>query len=360
MAYPLDFCDAPISCHAWNADGSMVALCPNTPDILIYRVDGKKFELLYTLKEHTQLVTSVDWNHKTGQIISCSQDRNAYVWTFDEATRTWKKELVQLRLGKAATYCRWSPEGNSFAVATGTSKFKIGAWNEEQKWWQTNDYSNEEPTGLSVNFHPDSQHVLVSGTSRHCDYVTLLEEERTVKRGKNGKEECYTLGEWSSQGWSNFSCFSPSGKWLAFASQDATIGFVRFEEIGAKDAKNRRININGLPLLTLAFLSETTLVGAGFDCAPRIFVLQGDDWVDLGLIDVPEMRDVVEQKATGVAARAALFGGKSVPKSSSIHNNVIHEIRTLPDRFTTSANDGRIGVWPFAKIREYFGGKVQI
>lgn len=43
------------------------------------------------LKEHTQLVSAIDWN-RDGSFASCSHDSSAYVWRQDGAA--WKPELV--------------------------------------------------------------------------------------------------------------------------------------------------------------------------------------------------------------------------------------------------------------------------
>lgn len=55
--------------------------------------------------------------------MTASQDRNAYVWQQapDPLTgRTvWKPTLVLLRINRAATFVRWSPFEDKFAVASG-------------------------------------------------------------------------------------------------------------------------------------------------------------------------------------------------------------------------------------------------
>jgi len=61
------------------------------------------------LQEHDQLVTGIDWSPKTNRIVTCSQDRNAYVWTFQD--NQWKPTLVILRINRAATNVKWSPDG---------------------------------------------------------------------------------------------------------------------------------------------------------------------------------------------------------------------------------------------------------
>jgi len=47
----------------------------------------------------------------TNRIVSCSHDKNAFVWTFDPKQGQWKPELVWIRTNRAATCVKWSPKG---------------------------------------------------------------------------------------------------------------------------------------------------------------------------------------------------------------------------------------------------------
>lgn len=116
----------PLTTHAFNADRTRVAVCPNSHEVLIYALAGGAWTLAATLAEHDKLVTSVDWAPNTDRLVTCSQDRNAYVWTRDADavpragnTEVWKPTLVLLRLNRAATCVRWSPNEDKFAVASG-------------------------------------------------------------------------------------------------------------------------------------------------------------------------------------------------------------------------------------------------
>ena len=144
---------APVTCHAWNGDrtrrwlvvahaaglggvtrglAAEVAISPNSAEVEIYSFDGKKFTLTATLKEvcvrlwagpssqchcsrscvrlqHTQRVTSIDWAPKTNIIATCGEDRNAYVWNWNGSL--WKPTLVILRINRAATCVKFSPQG---------------------------------------------------------------------------------------------------------------------------------------------------------------------------------------------------------------------------------------------------------
>ena len=87
-------CSSPVTAHAFNANRTKVALCPDTTDVEIYekKADGK-WVLISTLTQHDKLVTSVDWARKSDKLITCSQDRNAYVWV-PIKNNEWKPTLA--------------------------------------------------------------------------------------------------------------------------------------------------------------------------------------------------------------------------------------------------------------------------
>ena len=119
MTSVFSFDDAPIACHAWNPDGTLLALSQNSAEIKIYARNGngggdEPFKLLHTLVEHTGKVLSLAWSRKTDQLISGGADRNAFVWTMEDGA--WKPRLVILRLKRAATSVKWSPLENKVRV----------------------------------------------------------------------------------------------------------------------------------------------------------------------------------------------------------------------------------------------------
>ena len=73
-----------VTVHAWNADRTQLAVCPNNNTVIIFRkpsaADGP-WERVATLAEHDALVTDIAWAPKTDRILTTAQDRNAYVWT---------------------------------------------------------------------------------------------------------------------------------------------------------------------------------------------------------------------------------------------------------------------------------------
>jgi actin related protein 2/3 complex subunit 1A/1B len=112
-----------------------VALCPNTEEIHIYgKANGEdvtKWELEHVLSEHDLVVSGIDWHPVSNQIVSCSHDRNAFVWTvslmlsfcifvklivffvcFKFKDGKWNPSICILRINRAATDVKWSPDGN--------------------------------------------------------------------------------------------------------------------------------------------------------------------------------------------------------------------------------------------------------
>ena len=90
-----------------------------TPAGNCQETDHKKWKKLHTLDEHDLLVSAIDWSAATNLIVTCSHDRNAFVWTYSQEESTWKPSLVILRIDRAALDVKWSPDGRKFAVASG-------------------------------------------------------------------------------------------------------------------------------------------------------------------------------------------------------------------------------------------------
>lgn len=85
--------NGPISLHCFNHDKSRkmmnnyfliliiyleVAVCLSDNQVHVYQAGTTK--LLQTLSEHTMRVTAIDWHPQTDLLLTCSMDRNAYVW----------------------------------------------------------------------------------------------------------------------------------------------------------------------------------------------------------------------------------------------------------------------------------------
>lgn len=79
-------------------------------------------------------MSSIDWSPISNKIVSCSHDRNAFVWTFDSNLQTWKPTLVILRIDRAATDVKWSTDGNRFAVASSAKVVPVCMYEAANDW----------------------------------------------------------------------------------------------------------------------------------------------------------------------------------------------------------------------------------
>jgi actin related protein 2/3 complex subunit 1A/1B len=97
-------------------------------------------------------------------LVTSSQDRNTYVWNLDE-TGEWKPTLVLLRINRAATFVRWSPNEDKFAVASGARVIAICYFDEEHNWWTSKHLKKPiRSTVLSLDWHPNNT-LLASGSA---------------------------------------------------------------------------------------------------------------------------------------------------------------------------------------------------
>jgi actin related protein 2/3 complex subunit 1A/1B len=97
-------------------------------------------------------------------IVTCSQDRNAYVWTFNSSSSVWAPTLVLLRINRSATFVRWSPNETKFAVASGARTIAVCQFDEEQNWWTAKHIKKPiRSTVLSLDWHPNG--VLIAAGS---------------------------------------------------------------------------------------------------------------------------------------------------------------------------------------------------
>lgn len=115
-------------------------------------------------------MTSIDWAPRTNRIVTCSQDRNAYVWNYlpdptAPGTSSWQPTLVLLRLNRSATFVRWSPNEEKFAVASGARTIAVCQFDEESDWWVAKHIKKPlRTTVLSLAWHPNSV-LLASGSA---------------------------------------------------------------------------------------------------------------------------------------------------------------------------------------------------
>ncbi|KAF8163420.1 actin-related protein ARPC3 [Crassisporium funariophilum] len=370
----------PITSHAFSADRSQLAVSLNSNDAQIFSRQGSDWVCTETLSEHDKLITAIDWAPNTNRIVTSSQDRNAYVWQEQPDPETgklvWKPTLVLLRINRAATDVRWSPKEDKFAVASGARAIAICSFDPENNWWVSKLLKKPiRSTVLSVDWHPNN--VLLAAGSADMKarvFSAYIKEvdERPAPTVWGSKLPFNTVcGEYTSPagGWVHTVGFSPSGDVLAFASHDSSISIVY---PGGPVVHN--IRMPSLPLVSLAWTSEGTIIAAGHDCRPLVFSGSEAGWQKAGTLDdvnapkSPEARSFGSNASVGRLKTSAFatfrdadsrgqssVGGSASPtadtKLLTIHQNTITSVRPYEydangvAKVSTSGVDGMLVIW---------------
>nr|CAD2173191.1 unnamed protein product [Meloidogyne enterolobii] len=233
-----------IACHAWNKDRTQIAVSPSNNEIHIFEKSGDCWRSIHILTEHDLLITGIDWAPDTNRIVSCSHDKNAFVWTFDPKQGQWKPELVWIRTNRAATCVKWSPK-------------------RENNWWISRQIKKPiRSTVISLNWHPNNV-LLATGS---CDFTTRVfsayVKEVDDKPSPNpwGTKMPFgeLLKEYKTGGWVNDVAFSPSGCRLAWVCHDSTISIF--------DSTQQQLLITQktpfLPFTSIKWINESEILTA--------------------------------------------------------------------------------------------------
>jgi len=341
-----------VTCHAWNADKSKLAFCPDNNEVHIYKKSGTGWEKDEVLSEHDQVVTGIDWAPKTNRIVTCSQDRNAYVWTFHEGS--WKPTLVILRINRAATSVKWSPDEQKFAVASGAKCVSVCYFEEDNDWWVSKHIKKHKSTVTSVAWHPNNI-FLATGSSDFkarifSAFIKGIDKPPSDTPFGNKLPFGQCLAEYNATGWVHDVSWSPSGNRLTFVAHDSRIHFVDISS-GQLD----KLSLEALPFRSVLFLSEDSVVAAGHDCAPYLFSFQGG-WKFTRNVD--EAKGAATTKQSGTNAARAMFQAKveygtteNETTLNTKHQNTINVLQPFASaggkvsKFSTTSVDGKVVIW---------------
>lgn len=369
-----------ISYHAFNGDRSKVAIVPNAAAYFeiwnVVGLDIKNWTLDVQVKqEHSHVITCIDWAPLTNRILTCAEDRNAFVWTPPaDSSKAWEPEIVLLRFEKAATCCAWSPNELKFAVGGAERAIGVCSYAEEEKWWICKQIKKHNSSILSLAWHPSN----VCLGSSSCDSLALI-NSALVKdakdpssaelpnfgrlKGCGGKDEIPAFTYSSPGSWISAVAFSPSGNIFAAAGRNSTVVIADFEHKGSDGKPTVTIvNTKDLPHTALLFADENTIVAAGFDPRPSVFKHEGSKWVWKSTLSVVSGAGGGSAVKSGVADARARFialdttgqskastGGGELGKD---HLNSITSLQVYSQegsgkvtQVSTSGLDGQILFW---------------
>jgi actin related protein 2/3 complex subunit 1A/1B len=347
--------------HAWNKERSMCAAAVGKSVIIYDATDDnpRKWKKLHTLDDHTLTVSSLDWHQESGNIVTCSHDRNAFVWKYDESSDKWHPNLVILRVDRAANQVRFSPDGKKFAVASSAKKVPVCHFEPEQKWWVSQMIKKHKSTVLSLGWHPNSQIIATGSCDFRCRvFSCYVDLDNVDAEQDNGPfNEGYPFGEliaeFDCKGWVEAVAWSPGGTTLAYCGHDSSITFVDFE---GGEASSQTIKCKCLPFRDCKFVTDTRLLAAGYDFNPMLFDKKDGLWVLDG--DIDDEKQLESEKKKGNTAKAFhIFhhltetGKKGAEdKIKTKHDNTITCIREFETsagqtKYSTSGIDGRVHFW---------------
>lgn len=333
----------PLTAHAFSPDRSALALSTNSNDAQIYAKDGYDWQPISTLKQHDKLVTSIDWAPTTDRIVTCSQDRNAYVWTKESNPESpsqtiWKPTLVVLKINRAATQVRWSPLENKFAVASGARSICICSFDEEMNWWASKQIKKPiRSTVLSIDWHPNNVLLAAGSADMKARVFSTFLKEVDKKPPPNVWGDKFpwstVCGEYSSSsgGWVHTVGFSPSGDAMAFASHDSTITIVYPAAPAVITLKTTM-----LPYVTLIWTAEDALIAAGHDCQPMLYSGTATGWKPVGSLD-----DVNGPRSSNFSSASSPRtpgggGGGNGPAVGRLNNAAFNRFKDADSRGTSS------------------------
>jgi len=270
------FGSTPISCHAWSDDGTNIAMSHNNKEVKVYK-EGQagKWTETATLDQHDLRVTGIDWAPKTNRIVTCSADRNAYVWNL-LPDGTWKQNLVLLRINRAATCVKWSPEENKFAVGSGARLISVCYFEQENDWWVAKHIKKPiRSTITTLDWHPNNV-LLAAGSSGFkvrvfSGYVKDIEPKPSSTPWGAKMPFAHMLAEFSNSinagGWVHSVSFSADGNKLAWVGHDSSISVAD----ATRDMATHKLKTQFLPLLSCVWIAPNSIVAAGHACVPMLF-----------------------------------------------------------------------------------------
>lgn len=367
-----------VTCHAWNADKTQVAIAPNTNELWIYSCpskDPKSWKREHVLNEHAGLISGVDWSPVTNMIVTCSHDRNAYVWKFDQPSNQWKPTLVILRINRAATSVHWSPSGAKFAVGSGAKCVPVCHFEPSNDWWISKMIKKHKSTVTSLAWSPNSAFLVTGSTDlkvrlfsaflEGTDDEAACEEFKMFGSRANDSliEFGSCLGEFDSgHAWIHSVAWSPNGATVAAASHASIVTFISLTNGGEPAAQ--QVWSKALPLLDIVFITDNVLVGSGFDGALHIYNKGADGWAFKERLTTqlkPGSAASTPKVGAGISSARAMFaaaadrgqssvfggGAAASTKSDSRHLNAVCNLLYLPatKQVSTAGLDGKICFW---------------
>ncbi|KAL1783992.1 actin-related protein 2/3 complex subunit 1B [Sigmodon hispidus] len=303
------------------------------------------------LKQHNVQVTGMDWAPESNRIVTCRTDRNAYLWTLKG--RTWKPTLFILQINRAAHCVRWAPSENKFAVGSGSRVISICYFEQENDWWVCKHIRKPiRSTVLSLDWHPNNVLLAVGSCDFKCRIFSAYIKEVEERPAPTPWGSKMPFGELmfqssSSCGWVHGVCFSASGSRVAWVSHDSTVCLADAKKMVVATLASETL------LLAITFITENSLMAAGHDCFPVLFIYDSaSGTLSFGVPKQSSQRGMTAREYSQNLDKKASSEGGAVKGASldSLHNS-ISQISVLSvgkakcSQFCTTGMDGGMSIW---------------
>jgi len=353
--------NVPIVAHAFNKDRTKLAVCPNSNEVYILEKQGNSWNHVHTLSEHDKLVTGIDWAPNSNRIVTCSQDRNAYVWSWNDGEKAWKPTLVVLRINRAATQVKWSPKEDKFAVSSGARCISVCYFEKDNDWWVSKHIKKPiRSTVLSVDWHPNNVLIACGCADFKARVYSGYIKEIDEKPGQCSWGSKFPFGDVLAEfgntngGWVHDVAFSPDGESIAWVSHDSS-----FSVVTGAGATPFTLRLNELPFKYLIWITGNSIIAAGYDANPTLLVKDGAGWKVSAKLDAGSESDGKDKGSSAMNkfkqmdSRGQESGDDTVLKT--LHQNAISGLlahtggKGAITKFTTIGIDGKLIFWDVKK-----------
>jgi actin related protein 2/3 complex subunit 1A/1B len=249
----------------------------------------------------------------------------------------YKPTLVLLRINRAATFVRWSPNETKFAVGSGARVIAICYFEEENDWWVSKHIKKPiRSTITTVAWHPNSVLLAAGSTDAHARVFSAFikdEDQRPAPGVWGGRLPFNTVcGEYlnNSAGWIHAVSFSPSGDALAFAAHDSSITVVYPDGENQPPRAVVSVSTQLLPFMSLIWNGEAEIIAAGYDCEAYRFQGNASGWQLTGSLESKAAGGGAahEESAFNMFKQMDLKGKtKDDTQLKTVHQNTITTIR---------------------------------
>jgi actin related protein 2/3 complex subunit 1A/1B len=164
-------------------------------------------------------------------------------------------------------------------------------------------------------------------------------------------------------GWVHSICFSANGERLAWVGHDSSVSVVD----AANGQKLTTMKTDVLPFMAVSWITDNSLVAAGFDCCPMLYAYNGSS-----VSFVSKLDDSGKQQTAGkvsamarfkaMDSRAATDDSSTETTLGTVHQNTIIQLsihsgtKSKCTKFATSGVDGQLVIWDVKSLESAFAG----